>query len=72
LAKKSRGTFEKRQKEKKRQQKQEEKRARRIESKQHKADAEPKSGGQDPDIDGIQPGPQPLPEQWDENSNGDE
>ena len=72
MAKKSSSTFEKRQKEKKRQQKQEAKRSRRLEAKQHKADAEPKSGDQDPDIAGILPGPQPLPEQWGENSNDDE
>lgn len=67
MAKKSRGTFEKRQKEKKRQRKQEDKRTRRLESKQHKPDAKLTSGDQDPDIAGIQPGPQPLPEQWNED-----
>jgi len=72
LAKKSRGTFEKRQKEKERQQKQEAKRSRRLETKQHKTNTELKPGDQDPDIAGIRPGPQPLPEQWGENSNDDE
>ncbi|MGE0821002.1 MAG: hypothetical protein AB7P18_02710 [Candidatus Binatia bacterium] len=62
---KNRATFQKREKEKQRQQKQREKAARRLETKQQKATRGPRgAGGEDPDIAGIRPGPQPLPEQW--------
>jgi len=64
MAKKSRPTFQKREKEKARVQKQREKESRRIESKERKADQSSVFGGEDPDIAGIRPGPQPLPEQW--------
>jgi hypothetical protein len=58
-------TFQKRQKERARQQKQREKAARRLEAKQHREQRAPKSAEtEDPDIAGIQPGPQPLPAQW--------
>jgi uncharacterized Ntn-hydrolase superfamily protein len=65
MAKKSRPTFQKREKEKARMQKQKDKEARRVESKERKGNAMPFAGGEDPDIAGIRPGPQPLPEQWD-------
>jgi hypothetical protein len=64
MAKKSRPTFQKRQKEKARQQKQKDKQQRRLESKERRAAALPHVEGEDPDIAGIRPGPQPLPEQW--------
>jgi len=61
----SRTTFQKRQKELARQQKQQDKAARRLEIKQRKAQIGPRvTGAEDPDIAGIRPGPQPLPEQW--------
>jgi hypothetical protein len=63
MANRSRPTSQKRNKEKARQQKQKDKEARRLEAKARKASAGPKSG--DPDLAGIRPGPQPLPEQWD-------
>ncbi|HYV05254.1 MAG TPA: hypothetical protein VFB82_11740 [Blastocatellia bacterium] len=63
MAKKSRPTFQKRQKEKARQEKRKDKEQRRLESKDRK-DLEPRIEGEDPDIAGIRPGPQPLPEQW--------
>jgi len=66
MAKKSRPTFQKREKEKARQQKQKEKEARRAETKERKAITYPRPEGEDPDIAGIRPGPQPLPEQWDD------
>lgn len=53
------------QKERKRQQKQKEKEARRAESKLTKPLRGADTPGEDPDIAGIRPGPQPLPEQWD-------
>jgi hypothetical protein len=42
------------------------KEARRIEAKERRAEAKVKNGDEDPDIAGIKPGPQPLPEQWDD------
>ena len=65
MAGSSRATFQKRQKELARQQKQQDKAARRLEIKQRKAQSGPRGAGtEDPDIAGIRPGPQPLPEQW--------
>lgn len=64
MAKKSRPTFQKREKEKARVQKQREKESRRLDSKERKADQATVFDGEDPDIAGIRPGPQPLPEQW--------
>ena len=64
MAKRSRPTFQKREKEKARIQKQKEKESRRLESKEPRADQTTTFGGEDPDIAGIRPGPQPLPEQW--------
>jgi hypothetical protein len=61
---KSRDTFLKREKEKARQQRQRDKEAQRQEAKERRASAVPRLEGEDPDIAGIRPGPQPLPEQW--------
>lgn len=69
MAKKSRPTFQKREKEKARQQKQKEKEQRRMDSKERPR--APRIEGEDPDIAGIRPGPQALPEQW-EYSNSNE
>ena len=58
-------TLLKRNKERARQQKQREKIARRLAVRRQKVQAGPRAeGGEDPDIAGIRPGPQPLPEQW--------
>lgn len=58
-------TLLKRNKERARQQKQQEKIARRLAAKRQKVQAGPRAEGEeDPDIAGIRPGPQPLPEQW--------
>jgi hypothetical protein len=65
MAKRSRETFQKREKQKARQQKQKDKEARRAEAKERKASAPSILEGEDSDIAGIRPGPQPLPEQWD-------
>jgi hypothetical protein len=65
----SKYTFQKREKERARQKKQKEKEARRIEAKESKALARAENPAEDPDIAGIVPGPQALPEQWDDNSN---
>jgi Na+/phosphate symporter len=64
MARKSKATFQKREKEKARQQRQKEKEQRRIESKLRRAEVGPRIEGEDPDIAGIRPGPQPLPEVW--------
>jgi len=64
MAKKSKQTFQKREKEKARVQKRKDKEARRLESKALKANVATAIGDEDPDIAGIRPGPQPLPEQW--------
>jgi hypothetical protein len=65
MANKAGPTRQKRDKERARQQKQRDKALRRQEVKQQKAQSGPRSNGaDDPDIAGILPGPQPLPEQW--------
>ncbi len=65
MAKKSRQTFLKRAKEKARQERKQDKSARRAEAKERKANLPPREDGEDPDIAGIVPGPQPLPPQFD-------
>ncbi|HEV8488029.1 MAG TPA: hypothetical protein VGV87_31200 [Blastocatellia bacterium] len=65
MAKKSRPTFQKREKEKARQQRQKDKEVRRSEAKERQGVRGPRLEGEDPDIAGIRPGPQPLPEDWD-------
>ena len=65
MAKKSRPTFQKREKEKARQQRQKDKEVRRSEAKERRGVTGPRLEGEDPDIAGIRPGPQPLPEDWD-------
>jgi hypothetical protein len=52
-------TYAKRQKELARQRKKKEKAARRLERKEEKARSGARPGGEDPDIAGIRPGPQP-------------
>jgi len=64
MAKTSRPTQQKRAKEKARQEKQQQKEARRLQSKERKASAGVNIAGEDPDIAGIRPGPQPLPAEW--------
>ena len=64
MAQRSKATFQKREREKEKQMKQKDKEARRVEARKVKAEREPFSGSEDPDLAGIKPGPQPLPEQW--------
>jgi hypothetical protein len=64
MGKNSRPSFQKRAKEKARQERRKEKDARRLEAKGRRANAIPRTG-EDPDIAGIVPGPQPLPPQFD-------
>ncbi len=55
-------SFVKRQKERQRQEKQRDKAAKKEERKRTKGDKPEGAPGEDPDIAGIVPGPQPLPE----------
>lgn len=64
MANKSKATFRKMEKEKARQQKQKDKESRRLQAKTLGSSSVPRIGDEDPDIAGIRPGPQPLPEQW--------
>jgi hypothetical protein len=65
MAKKSRPTFHKRQREMARVQRQQDKMARRLAPKDEGgASSDSPSDGVDPDIAGIVPGPQPLPAEW--------
>jgi hypothetical protein len=58
-------TRQKRDKERARQQKQRDKAVRRLAVKQQKGQASlRREGEEDPDIAGMRPGPQPLPDQW--------
>jgi hypothetical protein len=65
MAKTARPSLKKRQKELSRQQRQQEKRLRRHGPKDP-SDPRPEGEfvGEDPDIAGMSPGPQPLPEEW--------
>jgi hypothetical protein len=63
MPKKPKPTFQKRLREIARQEKRAAKEARRREAKE-RTKAKPRIGDEDPDIAGIRPGPQPLPEQW--------
>jgi hypothetical protein len=64
MAQRSKATFQKREREKDKQQKQRDKEARRVEARKVKSEREPGNDHEDPDIAGIKPGPQPLPDQW--------
>ena len=64
MAQRSRSTFQKVEKERARQQKRKEKEAKRTDARQRKAVRDIGLNGEDPDLAGIKPGPQPLPEQW--------
>ena len=65
MSKKTKPTFQKRNREIARMEKRKAKEARRLEAKERRAKAKPGVDGEDPDIAGIRPGPQPLPDQWD-------
>ena len=69
VAKKTRPTFQKREREKARHQKRMDKAARRAEAKERRSNVSAMIEGEDPDIAGIRPGPQPLPVQWNYDSN---
>ncbi|MDR3567804.1 MAG: hypothetical protein P4L43_07230 [Syntrophobacteraceae bacterium] len=65
MARKSKDTFQKLERQKEKQQKQRDKEARRVESKKAKAERKQVDTVEDLDIAGIMPGPQPLSEHWD-------
>lgn len=65
MANKSKSTFKKMEKEKARKQKQKDKEVRRHQGKASQTISLSRVDNEDPDIAGIQPGPQPLPAQWD-------
>ena len=67
---KSRPTQNKRARERARQERQQNKAARRLEHKARKAEAHTPAGGEDPDIAGIVPGPQPNP--WGDEPDAEE
>jgi hypothetical protein len=69
MAKKSRPTFQKLNKEKARQQKQKDKAARRLQAKQRRISAKPGINDTTLDLAGIQPGPKPLSESRDKESD---
>ena len=66
MGKKSGSTPGKRLKEIKLLDKRKAKEIRRIEAKERRGKVRAKNSDEDPDIAGIRPGPQPLPEQWDD------
>jgi hypothetical protein len=66
MAKKSRATFHKRDKEKARQHKQHDKAQRRLTAKERRAASALPSEGEEPDVAGIHPGLPASLEQWDE------
>jgi len=62
MAKNSRPTGNKRARERAQAERNKEKESRRLERRERKANAGPRPDGEDPDLAGIQPGPQPRPE----------
>ncbi len=64
MAQRSRATFQKKEKERGRKQKQKDKETRRLEARKAREMRRLSNSNEDPDIAGIKPGPQPLPEQW--------
>ena len=60
MANRARPTLQKRERERARQQKQKTKEARREEAKTRRSNTFPLPAGEDPDLAGIRPGPQPL------------
>lgn len=66
---KSKHTFQKRQRELTQKKKQQEKADRKAEARLRKKEVAEEGKADDPDIEGIVPGPQPLPEQWDDGGD---
>ena len=72
MATKSRHSFEKRKKEVARKKKQEDKAARKMEARKRREETRQNYGSDDPDLAGITPGPQSLPDQWEPDSAAEE
>ena len=72
MAQRAKATFQKREREREKQQKQRDKEVRRQEVKKAKAERPPNDSQEDPDIAGITPGPQPLPDEWQRAMRQDE
>ena len=70
MASRPKVTQQKRARERARQERQQEKLRRRDEAKLRRANTPASAGGEDPDIAGIVPGPQPSP--WGDDDLGDE
>jgi hypothetical protein len=68
MAKNTRPTAQKRAREKAQQARQQEKQQRRAEARDRKVTGTREAGGEDPDLAGIRPGPQPPPEWMDVDS----
>ena len=66
MAKKSRATFQKREKERARQQKQHDKAQRRLAAKERRGADAPHTEDHEPEIVGMHPEPHAVPTQWDE------
>lgn len=66
MANRNQNTFMKKAREEAKRKKKMAKEARRQERKERKTNQEPKASTEDPDIEGIIPGPQPRPEEYDE------
>jgi hypothetical protein len=66
MASRSQNTFKKKAREEAKRRKKKAKEARKLERKDIKSDEVSEEGVEDPDLAGIIPGPQPLPEEWDE------
>ena len=64
MANRSRPSQQKRHKERARQEKQKMKAEKRLEAKARRGSGDHANSGEDPDIAGIRPGPQALPEEW--------
>jgi hypothetical protein len=71
MAKDTRAAAHKRAREKAQQERHKEKQQRRLEARERKGSAAASDGGEDPDIAGIQPGPQPRPD-WLDDTDAEE
>jgi len=64
MASRSQNTFKKKAREEAKRRKKKDKEARKQERQDIKSSEESAEGVGDPDLEGIVPGPQPLPEEW--------
>lgn len=71
MAQRPKLTSKKRERERAQQQKQRDKEARRLEARQNRVKQQSSDSQEDPDIAGIKPGPQPLPDQWERTGGED-